>query len=93
MKMSFCAQSLAANAGFDLLGERLGGDVEGAISVAVKAGAVSPGRGDALAPAADANVAAGQAPEVDAASLRGKPQDLDEIALNGRTANGCWIAG
>lgn len=41
--------------------KRLGGDVEMAVSVAMKAGAVFPGGGDALAPAAAASVAARQA--------------------------------
>lgn len=44
-----CAESLAVSVGFDLLGERLGGDVEGAFRAALKVGAVFPGGGDALA--------------------------------------------
>ena len=44
----FHVGSLAATVGFDLLGERLGGDVERAVSTALKAGAVFPGGGEAL---------------------------------------------
>ncbi|MBM4144190.1 MAG: hypothetical protein FJ225_11455 [Lentisphaerae bacterium] len=40
--------SLAAEVGFDLLGEQLGRDVERAVSVALKAGAVFPDGGDVL---------------------------------------------
>lgn len=43
------ADSLAADVGFDLLGERLGGDLDGALSSALKAGVVFPGGGDARA--------------------------------------------
>ena len=44
-----------------MLGGRLGGDVERAVGAAMKVGAVFPGGGDALAPAAAASLAAGQA--------------------------------
>jgi len=44
-----CAESLAVSVGFDLLGERLGGDVEISVGAALAAGAVFPGGGDALA--------------------------------------------
>jgi hypothetical protein len=43
------AESLAADVGFDLLGEMLGGDVENAVSAALEAGTVFLGGGDALA--------------------------------------------
>ena len=44
-----CAESLAASVGFDLLGARLGRDVETAIGAALAAGAEFPCAGDALA--------------------------------------------
>jgi hypothetical protein len=47
--MHYSAESLAADVGFDLLGDRLGGDVEKAVSAALKAGALFPSGGDALA--------------------------------------------
>lgn len=43
------AESLADRVGFDLLGERLGGDVELAVGVALKAGAVFPDGDEPLA--------------------------------------------
>ncbi len=43
------AESLTAGVGFDLLGERLGSDVERAVGAALAAGAVFPSGGDALA--------------------------------------------
>lgn len=42
-------ESLTASVGFDLLGERLGCDLERAVRYALKAGAVFPGGGNALA--------------------------------------------
>jgi hypothetical protein len=77
------AESLAAGVGFDLLGSRLGGDAERSVGTALKAGAVFPGGGDALANFRN--------PQGWREMLW--PQDLDAIALNGRTANGCRIAG
>ena len=48
-RSSSCAESLAANVGFDLLGAQFGGDVERAVGAALRAGAVFPGGGNALA--------------------------------------------
>jgi hypothetical protein len=39
------AESLAADVGFDLLGEQFGGNLERAVGSALKAGAVFPGDG------------------------------------------------
>ena len=39
-----CAESLVATVGFDLLGERLGGDLERAVEAGLAAGAVFPSR-------------------------------------------------
>lgn len=42
-------ESLAADVGFDLLGEQLGGDVERSVRASLEGGAVFPAGGDALA--------------------------------------------
>lgn len=46
---SSCSDSLTSTVGFDVLGEDFGADVERAVNAALKAGAVFPGGGDALA--------------------------------------------